>query len=339
MENQSKSLSTDVVVHTVPAKISVNFDELRATVEGHLEKFKGLVIGPDSIKSGKDLIKEINQTRKDIDQIRKAEITKASVGIKDFDQKMKELIKAHDDAKSEISEQIAHHEAKTKERIRVMLQEVLEIAWETNAVAEEFRNASIDDLVLLGSMTPGGKIKGNINSEIHIRADRDKALQQQTELRLARLEADSYKAGLSAPLTRSHVEQFLFDDEATYGEKLDTLFAAEVKREEVAVEAHRKRQERENAIRIASAATPTESTPAPETTEVSQGAERASTEIQTASQPSGDERIVVVTATFSIPVASHIPVEAVVNAVKSRLEDAEFTTLTSVSAEQKNSAA
>lgn len=334
MENKPEETKTEISITSVPAKVTANFDEIRTAVENHLSKFKGLVIGSDSIQSGKNMIKEINKTKNELNNRRKEAVAAVSAPIKDFDEKMKELIKLHDDAKTEISEQIAHHEAKIKERIRVMLQETLETAWETNAVAEEFRNASVDDLVLLGSMTPGGKLKGNINGELHIRADRDKALQQQTELRLARLEADSYKAGLSAPLARGHVEQFLFDDDATYAEKLEALFAAEVEREKIAIDTHRKRQEQVSNQQAAQA-----SEGVAETTRVKRIFAKSSSDFQPTTTPENDQYIAVVTATFNIPVASHVPIEAVVNAVTKRLQDADFTTLTNVSAEQQNPAA
>ena len=68
-------------------------------------------------------------------------------------------------------------------------------------------------------------------------------------MRLLKLENESYKAGLSAPLERRHVDPFLFADAGEYDMRLASLLEAEKQREVKAREAADERAERESKMK------------------------------------------------------------------------------------------
>lgn len=326
MENK-----TVITVENVPAKIIVNFDEVREAVEAHLEKFKGIVITPDSITEGKTLIKEINTTRKELDARRKLEIGNASAPIKEFDEKMKQLIALHDEAKGQLTIQIAKFEAEVKAKVETALNEELHSQWNSQGVKDGFRAASVMGLVLLGSFTAKSRLTAKAKSEISMRVAADLSRQQKTELRLAKLEAESYKAGLAAPLTQGHVEQFLFDADESYDAKLAALFASEVEREAMAVEAHEKRIEARNLADI-------KAQPEPEPVQ-QLTAEPVQTVTQKNYEPAKNGEVMMqVVCILNIPVSNQVPEIAVENKVHEKMLEAGFTTIESIKATKQQEA-
>jgi hypothetical protein len=330
MENNSI-----IIVENVPAVINANFNEVREAVKAHLEKFKGIVITPESIKDGKALIKEINVTRKELDARRKLEVGNASAPIKAFDEKMKELITLHDEAKTELTSQIAKFEAEIKVKIEEALGVDLLAQWESQGVKDSFRVANIIGLVLLGNFTAKGRLTASAKSELTMRVSRDLSNQQKTELRLAKLEAESYKAGLASPLTQGHVEQFLFDDDASYDAKLAALFSSECEREAKAIEVHEQRFQKKNeeVLKVQVEETVVEEIMLQElpVQEV-----RQTQNVQPVHEPESGQVMMQVTCILNIPVAAHIPEFAVANKVQEKMIEAGFTTIESVSAIKKS---
>lgn len=333
MENK-----TAITIESVPAVITANFNEVREAVKAHLEKFKGVVITPESIKEGKALIKEINVTRKELDARRKLEVGNASAPIKAFDEKMKELIGLHDEAKTDLTNQIAKFEADIKLKIEAALNNELAAQWESQGVKDSFRSANIIGLVLLGSFTAKGRLTASVKAELTMRVSRDLSSQQVTELRLAKLEAESYKAGLAAPLTQGHVEQFLFDDDVSYEAKLTALFASEVEREAIAVEVHTQRTEKkyEDNSKAQIEQPIVESVEEITLSELPVSTTQSS---QPVVETEAGQVMMQVTCILNIPVAAHIPEFAVANKVQEKMIEAGFTTIESVSAIKKSIAA
>ena len=229
-------------IKTEPASIVFDYGSVKALVVAHLELYQNIVLTEDDFKEGKDLIKEINSTRKALEDARKSEVAKASEPIKAFEANIKELVALHDELKKSLQVQIEKFEAEKKEEIRAAIAELQQSEWAAQGVRAEFQNSQTNHLVLLGSFTAGGKLTAKAQGEVKQLVSNDKALQQQTDLRLSQLETLCYKAGLAAPLNKSHVSHFLLDDEVTYQTKLNALLVGELEREKEAV-AFRKAQE------------------------------------------------------------------------------------------------
>jgi len=313
----------EVKITNVPAQVTANFGELKAAVNKHLEQFQNVVITADTVADGKKLIEQINTTRKELEKRRKDEVAKASEPVKQFDAQMKELVKLHDEVLNEIRAQVARFETERKAQILDDVVALRDQLWQERNVADEFRRAACHDLALLGSVTAKGKLTAKVVSEVTRRVEADKGLQNQTELRLARLEADSYKAGLAAPLNRGHVEHFLFDDDESYQRKLDSLFQSEIGREEQAVERRRAEFTKEQAV-------------------VDEALARKEPAKPAAAVPhEAPEGLVplTVTCTFQISVGPRVTNEAVRAKIREKLEAAGFTTLSNIDVYREQEAA
>lgn len=321
-------------IKTVPASIVFDFEAVKTRVVAHLERYSNIILTEDTFKEGKELIKEINSTRKALDTARKDEVKKASEPIKAFEANMKELVSLHDTLLNNLREQISKFENEQKEKIRLSLVDYQNEQWETQGVREEFRKSQIDHLVLLGSFTKGEKLTAKAAGEVKQLVSNDFALQAQTDLRISQLEAACYKAGLAAPLTKNHIQHFIFDDEVTYQTKLNSLLQSELDREKRAV-AHR------NAQRLAQEAAAKQAEEQREQAYQShqQQAEQSQTYQVNTEEPAAynaapiqqqqsNSNRVVVTCSFELRLPAHITNEVIASQLDAKLKAAGFTTHT-----------
>lgn len=220
------------VIDFTPTKVFLeNYDDLKLAAQEYLEKYQNLIISEEDNKSGKELFVEINAKYKALDSARKEFVKNASAPIKEADARIKELLSLYDEVKAAIRKQTDAHDESRKEIARTLLTELLESTWESLGVEEEFRNATVDELVILGSLTEKNKLTAKAKRAVETKAQENKNLQTNVEFRLKDLEVQSYKAGLSIPLTVTNVQYFLLSDEETYQAKLAELIASEAERE------------------------------------------------------------------------------------------------------------
>lgn len=236
------NLITIAGIKNTPAKIDFDFEAASIVVDAHLDKFRGIVLVEDTYKDGKELIKEINETRKALDNARKENAKIASEPIREFEAKMKDLIKKHDDLLNDLKEQIARFEDEKKAFISNELNAHLLNQWDFHGVTNEFRRSTAPE-PLLGDITAKNKLTAKALDKVKALAFADKMLQVQTESRLNSLELASLKAGLTEPLTRVHIQGFLFADQSEYESKLEELINGEIEREKIIIETHKARIE------------------------------------------------------------------------------------------------
>lgn len=319
-------MDTAIKIDNVPAKVSVNFNELKDALTKHLEKYQGVVITAETVQEGKKLIEQVNGTRKELEKRRKDEVAKASEPVKLFDAQMKELTKLCDAVLNEYRAQVSTFEEQRKAEILEDLKALREKLWEERSVESQFRTARCSDLALLGAVTAKGNFTSKTVSELTHRVECDKSLQNQTDLRLARLEAESYKAGLAAPLNRGHVEHFLFDADEDYQRKLDSLFQSEIAREEHAVQRRRTEFTKEQNLVDQALAEKRPQAAAPSSPNVAHQA------------PEGQVPLTV-TCTFHISVGPKVSNEAVRVKIREKLEAAGFTSLADINVTREQEAA
>lgn len=233
-----------ISVSATPAAIAFNFEETRAWLESELEQYD-VVVTADTLADCKKLATELNKLAAEISKRRREAVAEVSAPIKDFEGKAKSLEQMCKDGRQRLLDQVQVFEDETKAKAKAALEAARAGMWAEQEVAEEFRRAQIDDLVKLSTLTKTGKLSATAKQELLIRVNADLKLQQQTQIRLHLLENDSYRAGLAAPLTRAHVETFLFASDEEYGQRLQTMIASELERQKVAEERSRKRFEEE----------------------------------------------------------------------------------------------
>ncbi len=235
---------TDLTIDKTPAKIQLNYDEVREQLEKELEQYR-FVVTADTVKDAKAKAAELNSLKKDLDTRRKQAIAEVSAPIKAADDQMKSLVALYTQGYQDIMDQVKRFEDATKKDIAEKLAELRDRLWLEHQVQDDFKAAEFDDLILLTSVTGKGAITAKAGNELLARVQQDKAKQQATELRLERLKSQSYEAGLAAPLERQHVEAFLFANEDEYNRRLELLMAAELNREQIARDRMRAQQQRE----------------------------------------------------------------------------------------------
>lgn len=233
-----------VVINTTPAAIAFNYEETKAWLEQELKQYD-VVVTADTLAGSKRLATELNKLAGDISKRRRAAVETVSTPIKAFEDKAKFLEKMCKEGRQKLLDQIQVFEDETRAKAKTELERFRLEEWDHHCVAEEFRRTQVEDLIKISAVTKTGKLTAASCNEIRNRVHADKQLQQQTEMRLLHLENQSYKAGLAAPLTRAHVEPFLFAPDDEYNKRLDAMLASELEREKVAEERSRKRFEEE----------------------------------------------------------------------------------------------
>lgn len=338
----------EITVRFTPATIVANIDALKVELENRLAPFKGLVLSADQIAEGKKTVADLNKEKKVI-SARRLEVMRDHKAAADpFETGMKELEGMYDAATADMKAQITESETKRKLEVRDTLEAFLLKTWEASEVAQEYRNATIADLVTLTAITMKGNPTAKIAGEIKARVTGDRGLQDRTSMRLLKLENESYKAGLHAPLTRNHVESFLFAEDESYAIELDRIIAAEIERQK-ATEARieqRQQQEAEAEQRRQAAAPQPEVTPevAPEpVAEIEPVAAPVQAQPQTQGQAQQTEkRPVTIVCTFQTEVPALASEAQVERSIQKQLEAKGFTSLSTVKAtfnpQQQNAA-
>lgn len=247
--NANTETAALIAVESQPALITVNFNEVKERLEAELKKYD-VVVTADTLVDAKKLATELNKNASEFDKSRKEAVAKVSGPIKLFEGQMKELVAMCKSGRQKIIDQVKKFEDETKAKASELLYFRLSSEWEKQGVNAEFRSATCDDLIKLTALTKTGNLTSAAVKEIQSRVAANKQFQDQTEMRLLKLENESYKAGLSAPLTRAHVEAFLFEHEDMYQSRLAQVMESEINREKQAEEAMRQRIEREQAAKM-----------------------------------------------------------------------------------------
>lgn len=341
--------------------INLNFNEAKARLEQELSRYN-VVVTADTVADAKKMATELNARAKSIDDLRKARIAEISAPIKSADGQMKELVQMCRDGRSLITDQVKRFEDQTRATAQELLAAERTRQWDNKSVESEFRRAEFDDLIMLTAVTKTGKLASRARSELDQRTSDDARAQARVRMRLLELENNSFRAGLSAPLERQHVDHFLHAVDDVYARKLQALLDTEVERQRAAEKAMRERIEREaeakrqaeaveterrerqrKAAETASEQAQTPPTPGPAQAMADDAAAPAPTPTPTPAPtrqvdedidaPAGETRRWTVTATFEVDVPEHLTQFKVGSALANRLRAAGFTSVKRVRAE------
>jgi hypothetical protein len=231
-----------------PLKLTANMDKVRAYFIEQLKQYD-LVVTADTLADAKKLAAELNKAATDVKAKGKAVSSEALAPIEEFNTEVKGLAQLLLDARTKLVEQVKRFEDETRAKALEVLQAYLVEQGTAKGIQPEFQSAKVDDLANLSTLTSTGKLSAKAKAEVDNRIQADLNLQQQTEMRLLKLENESYKAGMAVALERRHVEAFLFADEREYSMRLASLLEAEVLREAKAREAADERALRESKLK------------------------------------------------------------------------------------------
>lgn len=238
-----------VLVRSTPAELQFNFEEFRESVRAELKKYD-LVVTTDTLKDSKKLAADLNKVAAKIKNDFKEASALVTKPIDDIGAQVMSLVAEVLESYENLKAQNKKFEDERKVIVRGVLFATLSSEWDKQGVFDVFKCASIDGLVKLTAITATDKPTSASLQAIATMVAQDKSLQDQTEKRLLTLENQSYRAGLKAPLTRAHVESFLFSSEEIYQQNLDSMIASEIQRQEVAEQAMRATIEKEQAVQV-----------------------------------------------------------------------------------------
>ena len=351
-----------IVFQGTVGSMSFNFDDAKRFITDSLEPFKFLVTA-DTLKDAKEKATELNAKKKEMDALLKDAINKASEPIKTMDDQRKELVAMCESARQEILAQVKRFEDETRKLALELLEAYRIERWNALGVVIEFRRADISDLAIISSVTGKGSLALSARRSVDERVMADAAVQDKTDRRLLVLENLSLRAGLASPLTRDHVNSFLFQPDDVYQAQLDRIIASEINRqneaetklrEKIALENKRAEEEREAAARLAAiksveqVAAPVEPVQQPAPQPVQQSApqpaqrpmpEPASVVNQSAPVVGGDTVACFIVCSFELQVDPRAPDEMIRQKFMQKMQDAGFQSLVSVRVTKQKAAA
>lgn len=247
MTENTALIPVQLQVVVTPAKVEHNIAPLKAALVKKIDDQSNIVITLDNVKEGKEVAAAINKTKTALANERKRVVGEASVDVKKFDAEAKELESICDEGYRKLKDQTdKFDEEKTKEHLQI-IKDAMAAAWEASGIDSEFRRATVDDLATLTAVTPKGSLTKATKTTLDSRVAEDKSLQDRTNMRLVLLENQSLKAGLVAPLERSHVAAFLFAPDDVYHRHLSAIIEKEIQRQQAAQDKARNDQLAEQA--------------------------------------------------------------------------------------------
>ena len=331
---------------------SMEFDVEKEALKGELSKYNDVVVTLETLSSDKKLAQELSSKGKEYNRIRIDKVKEISAPIKHFEVQMKELTLLCSDASDLIKKQVkVFEDDKLKEIADLLFNEII-IYRNKAEIRDEFRiDDSQSSLVKLTALTKGGSLTKTIKDGLHSLVAEELALQQSVDMRLLRLESESYKAGLESPLLRLNVESFLFSDENTYTESLAEIITSELDRQNAAKvkrnsdKLKKEQAERELAQKQVVSEPVVSNIPEnnennigkqPEHNEYDQYAAQQAQELedqanieQQAQQTNGNIQVTVV-ATFKVSVPPHIPSDLIAKKLNRMLESAGITSIDNI---------
>lgn len=324
-----------LTVRTEPAVIEANFDALEKQLAKELENYN-FVVTMDTVKDSKSRATELNKLKGEIDTKRKEVVGAASEPIKLFDARAKKLTGMCEEVRQGILEQVKRFEQNTLDLARHLLSDYLEALYEKNGIREEFQTAEIGDLVKLTAVTKNEMLTKASREAVESRASQCMTAQQRVDLRLSQLENECYRAGLHSPLSREHVEGFLFADDDRYQHALEAVIKRELDRQaetERRAQEAAKRQQEEEARKTQQEAERNAKQEA-ETAQKPEAASEAAAPAQSEAEPAAAEPApitkpaapgqvsVTVNCTFVVEVPATVTDDAVVSSLRKKLEQA-----------------
>ena len=240
LQIESQAPTTELVLlASTPANVKFNLQEYRESIRTELKKYD-LVVTVDTVKDAKALAADLNGQAKSLKDRFKEAAALVTKPIDDLGLEVADIVTEILESREKLTAQIKKFEDERKIVVRNAIEAKRLELWNKLEVQDEFRNAPIDKLVKLTALTPTDSLTAATLRDLQSLIDTNRRLQDQTEKRLLMLENQSYKEGLKAPLTREHVESFLFDSEASYAGKLAHMMVSELKRQKATEEATRR---------------------------------------------------------------------------------------------------
>jgi len=190
------------------------------------------IVTMENYKVMKESATELNKTATFIDNFRKAKVKLETKDIENFKSNCKIYCDLIQQKREYILKGLNVFEEETRKEVIKVCTEYANRLIKENNLREEFATAiTTTDMTATKYMTATGAISKAGKDEIEKRINEKLTLQTKVDNRLLNLENECLKAGV-APMSKEYVEGFIYEDDATYKQKLDALIQMESKRAE-----------------------------------------------------------------------------------------------------------
>ena len=191
------------------------------------------VVTMENYKAMKESATELNKTSKFISDFRIAKKKSEMQHIDEFEANLKGYCELINTKRDTIKDGLSVFEEETRKQVLEVTKEyMLEFAQNKAWLREEFiSTVDVSDMTLTGYMTAKGAISKKGKDEVEKRVNEKLALQNKVDNRLLNLENECLKNGI-APMSKEYIQGFLYEDDAIYQDKLNSLIQIEVQRAE-----------------------------------------------------------------------------------------------------------
>lgn len=163
-----------LVVNTQVPIIKTNFEEVKESLMGNLERYKGIIVTDETLKDCKATQKDLAGLRAKIDKYRKETKSTLNDPIKMFEAECKELIALIDEVEKPIKQGISSFDEKRRQEKVLSALDYLNSKIEENELNEKYKSKiSIHDIKI--NLTNSMK---SIKEEIDVKISNLKALQE-----------------------------------------------------------------------------------------------------------------------------------------------------------------
>lgn len=247
MEKQIVKINNKVELNSLNSILVINnkIETLNKAVSEvlSLDKYNS-VVTMDNFPDMKKSSQELGKIAKQISDFRIAKKNEETQHIITFEDNLKSFTQMFKEKQETIKKGLDVFEEQTRQKVREVCKAYFKTFADQVELREEFRNINLDDMTQTGYATATFKISSKGKVEIERRANINLTLQTKVDNRLLNLENECLKAGIQ-PLTVEHIQGFLYADDTTYREKLQSLINAEIKRNEQIKEQEKIKAEKE----------------------------------------------------------------------------------------------
>lgn len=212
--------------------LNAKMESLESLVVQELEKEEyNSIVTMDNFKSMKESSLFLGKVAKDISDFRIAKVKEETQDIKIFEDSLKKFTNMFKSKQDEIKQGLDVFEKETRKQVKAVCIAYFDDYSLEVGLSDEFKNINLEDMTQTGFMTASRSISKKGKEEVEKRVQVQLNLQNKVQNRLMMLENECLKAGIE-PLTKQHIQGFLFADDNTYISNLNMLIDSELKRAE-----------------------------------------------------------------------------------------------------------
>lgn len=212
--------------------LNAKMESLESLVVQELEKAEyNSIVTMDNFKVMKESSLYLGKVAKDISDFRIAKVKEETQDIKIFEDSLKKFTSMFKSKQDEIKKGLDVFEEETRKQVKAVCIAYFDDYSLEVGLSDEFKNVNLEDMTQTGFMTASGAISKKGKEEVEKRVQVQLNLQNKVQNRLMMLENECLKAGIE-PLTKQHIQGFLFADDNTYINNLNMLIDSELKRAE-----------------------------------------------------------------------------------------------------------